>query len=442
MLRPVQVLLALRSSLWFVPSLIVAGMVALAIALIEVDAHLGARVLDAWPRLFGAGADGSRSTLSTIATAMITVAGVVFSITIVVLSLTASQYTSRVLRNFMRDRSNQVVLGTFVGIYGYCLVVMRTIRGGDEGAFVPSIATLGAVALAFVGIAVLIHFIHHVSSAIQAARILEAIREETHERIVVLFPERLGAGEDDGDAVTLEQPPAARRRGRHAVASDTTGYLQHVDGDALMRLACANDIVVRVPHCMGDFVVAGEPLVEVLAGHVPRDDVAAQVRASVTLGSQRTIEQDVAFGILQIVDIAVRALSPGINDPTTATMCIDHLRPLLAALAARRFPSRLRLSDGALRVVIERPTFGGLLDLAVDAIRFAARDQPLVLRQLVALLAALAAGTTAPGRRVDVETQLSRVAASIDALADAPARTRLRDDVDRARRDIGASTRG
>ena len=148
--------LDLLGSLWFVPGLMVIAGVAVALLLIELDPMVGRQLADDWPRLFGAGAEGARGMLSAIATSMITVAGVVFSVTIVALSLTASQYSPRVLRNFMSDRPTQVVLGAFVAVFAYCLVVLRTIRGGDEGAFVPSLAVLGGVLMAFVGIGLLI----------------------------------------------------------------------------------------------------------------------------------------------------------------------------------------------------------------------------------------------------------------------------------------------
>ena len=134
-----------RSTFWFVPGLIILGAIALAIGMIEAGALVDQKMLARWPLLFGAGAAGSRGLLAAIASSMITVAGVVFSITIVALSLASSQYTSRVLRTFMRDRINQTVLGVFVGIFAYCLVVLRTIRGGGEGAFVPSLAMLFAL---------------------------------------------------------------------------------------------------------------------------------------------------------------------------------------------------------------------------------------------------------------------------------------------------------
>ena len=157
-----------RDSLWFMPTLSVLMAVLLAILLIVVDSILGNELWLRWSLVFGAGAEGSRGMLSAIATSMITVAGVAFSITIVALAQTSTQYSSRILRKFMGDRTNQLVLGVFVAIYAYCLIVLRTIRSGDEGGFVPSLAVLMAIVLAFVGIGVLIYFIHHIARSLQA----------------------------------------------------------------------------------------------------------------------------------------------------------------------------------------------------------------------------------------------------------------------------------
>jgi uncharacterized membrane protein len=167
----------LRASLWFIPSLIVATAITLALLAVEADAHVNnAELLRSFPRLFGGGAEGSRAMLSTIAGSIMTVAGVSFSITIATLAQASSQYTPRILRNFMSDRANQVVLGVFVGIFAYCLVVLRTIRGSNGVVFVPSIAVLLSVALALVGVAFFIFFIHHTAKSLQASKIRAARR--------------------------------------------------------------------------------------------------------------------------------------------------------------------------------------------------------------------------------------------------------------------------
>lgn len=411
---------ALRSSLWFVPSIVVAVCVALAIALIEVDAALDPAFLDRFPRLFGAGAEGTRGMLSAIASATITVAGVVFSVTIVALSLTASQYTSRALRNFMRDGSNQIVLGAFVGIYAYCLVVLRTIRGGDT-AFVPSLAALGAIVLAFVGIGLLIHFIHHISTSIQASQILAAIHRESCRAIDRLFPEPVGesAGtEDDADAAI---PSIAGSN----VTAAATGYIQNVDSQSLLDLACRHDVVLRLPHRIGDFIIAGNRLAYVHGAAVDSDAISDALRRAVTIGPQRTIAQDVAFGLRQIVDIGLKALSPAMNDPTTATMALDYLSSLLAMLAQRDFPSPYRTDAGTLRVIARRPSFARLVDEAFEEMRLAAAGQPAVLGTLLAALANVIAASDTPSRRAAVLAVVARVRGDAASVSDPTWRSRL-----------------
>ena len=189
----------LQSSFWFVPSMIVAGSIALAVLLIEADSTWSRDWLAQWPRLFGAGAAGARGMLSTIAGSMMTVVGVTFSMTLVTLALASSQYTSRILRNFMSDRVTQVVLGIFAGIFAYCLIVLRTIRAGDESGFIPSMAVSFGVLLAIGGISVLIFFIHHIASSIQAANIIASVAAETMGAVERLFPEKMGQGPVDDD---------------------------------------------------------------------------------------------------------------------------------------------------------------------------------------------------------------------------------------------------
>ena len=211
-----------------------------------------------WPRVFGAGAAGARGMLSTIAGSMMTVVGVTFSMTLVTLALASSQYTSRILRNFMRDRVTQVVLGIFAGIFTYCLIVLRTIRGGDEGGFVPNLAVLVGVVLAIGGIGVLIFFIHHIASSIQASSIIASVADETLVAVDRLFPEKLGQGpvDDEEDQASL---PLADRHWQ-AVPASENGYIQSVDNAALLRLAREHQTIVRMEHGIGEFVVQDTPL--------------------------------------------------------------------------------------------------------------------------------------------------------------------------------------
>ena len=424
MLRLKSLLGELRSSLWFVPALMVAGAGALAVGLIEVDARLNRELLTNFPRLFGAGAEGSRGMLSSIAGSMITVAGVTFSITIVALSLASSQYTPRILRNFMRDRANQTVLGVFVGIFTYCLIVLRTIRGGDENLFVPSLAVLVGVILAVVGIGFLIFFIHHISASIQASNIIASAAEETIKTIDKLFPQELGeeGGDEDERVETKVVLAVARRR---VVRSLKTGYVQSLDEAALVRLASAHETTLRMEIGVGDFVVEGSPLVSVYLDTEADEQFINKLNLIYQISRYRTVEQDAAFGIRQIVDIALKALSPGINDTTTAVTCVDYLSAINARLANRRFVSPLRFDKEALRVVAKGPTFESLLAESFDQIRRSAEGNVAVIVRLLQALETIAERTTdEPRLRL-----IAQHACLLDALADrtvTPAHDRLK----------------
>ncbi|MGE3314975.1 MAG: DUF2254 domain-containing protein [Planctomycetaceae bacterium] len=402
----------LRSSFWFVPAILVSGAVLLATILVGVDASVELHVIKRWPLFFGAGAEGARGLLTAVAGSMITVAGVVFSITIVALSLTSSQYTSRVLRNFMRDRVNQAVLGVFVGIFAYCLVVLRVIRGGDEGAFVPSLAVLAGLLLAFVGIAFLIYFIHHIALSIQASNIIATVASETIAAIDRLFPEGLGEEADDDFDEELRQ--TGHQQEWTPVPALTTGYIEGVDGDTLLAFARENNRLVRMERGIGEFVVEGTSLMSITACPDLDDETARMLNAAFVIGRQRTIHQDAGFGVRQIVDIALKALSPGINDSTTAAMCVDHLSAILVRLAPRRMSTAHRLEDGELRVIARGPTFDSLLSESFDQIRQNSAGNVAVLTRLIQAMETVASAA----RRVQRRQALRRQAELVRAIAE------------------------
>ncbi len=406
----------MRSSFWFVPVVIVVGAVGLAAGLITLDVTVELHVAKRWPLIFGSGASGARGLLSSVAGSMITVAGVVFSITIVALALTSSQYTSRVLRNFMRDRMNQVVLGVFVGIFAYCLVVLRTIRGGDEGAFVPSLAVLGGLVLAFVGIGYLIFFIHHISMSIQASSIIAAAAEETTAAVDHLFPKELGDSTDEDDG------PLAALAGSawSTVASRKTGYIESIDGDALLTWARDHKTILRMERGIGEFVVEGAPLVSVAGPGEPDEESAAELKAIYFISRQRSLQQDAGFGIRQIVDIAMKALSPGVNDTTTAVMCVDYLGAILARLAVRGIAPPHRLDQGELRVIARGPSFESLLAEAFDQIRQNAEGNVVVLTRQLQALETIAGQTANARRRQSLRKQAGLIAAVAERTIPSP----------------------
>ncbi len=422
----------LVGSFWLVPSLIFAAATAMAILLISLDTGEVRGWMREWPHLFGAKAEGARGMLSTIAGSMMTVVGVTFSMTLVTLALASNQFSSRIIRNFMRDRVMQVALGTFAGIFIYCLIVLRTIRGGDE-AFVPSLAVTFGFVIAMAGIFVLIVFIHHIASGIQVSSVLATVTQETIAAADRMMPAD-GAREEDAGG---PEPPHSGVHGWHPIASLRTGYVQGVAIEELVRCAEACDAVIRMEKGVGEFVATHTTLARSFAPGPPGEDLMANVRDAYSVNRFRTIDQDPSFGVRQIVDIALRALSPGINDPATAVMCLDYLSAILAHLAGRPFPAAHRRSGGRLRVIAITPTFEKLLDDSLDEIRASARGNVKVLDTLVVVMRTVAEQTLDADRRRALREKLDcldELSAGIESSLD---RTRFVDHLRDARRLIG-----
>lgn len=395
----------IRSGLWFLPTLLVASATLLAVALVDASDRLDWSLEEAMPMLFGVGVEGSRSLLAAIATSMLTVAGTVFSITLAVLSLAASQYSPRVLRSFMADRPTQAVLGVFVGVFAYCVVVLRTIRGGEQ-PFVPSLAVLAAIVLAFVAIGLLVFFIHHLATSIEASAILVRIARGTHQAVETLFPDDLG--KEGGEAA---EEDAVRAIGAWTAAPALEGgYIVSLDNAALLEFARRRGRVVRMELAIGDFAVAGQPLASLAGAQAVDANACAALNRCYAFDRQRSIEQDAAFGVQQMVDVGLKALSPGINDQSTAVLCIDRLSEVLVRVARRRVENPWRRDGGALRVVAIGPTFAGLVRLAFADLREAAAGKPTVLARLVRALERVGRATASPGRRAVLCEELERVA--------------------------------
>jgi uncharacterized membrane protein len=400
----------LRSSFWFMPSLMVAVSMAFATALIEADSAGSDRWLSQWPRLFGVGPEGARQMLATLAGSMMTVMGITFSMTLLALALASGQYTSRILRNFMRSRVTQATLGIFAGIFAYCLIVLRTIRGGSGIVeFVPSLAVFFAFVLALGGVGVLIFFIHHIASSIQASSIIASVAQETIASIDRLFPERLGHGPDE-DEDRDEVLKSLEERTWHAVPAKMNGYIQNVDNDALLRLARDRQTVVRMERGIGAFVVQNTALASLALEDPPDQATIDALNEAYSVGRYRTVEQDPAFGIRQMVDMALKALSPGVNDTSTAVMCVDYLSAVLAQLASRKFPALRRYQGNELRVIAIAPTFEALLAEAFEQIRGSAEGNVAIMARMLSAFETLAELTVSPRRRQALHEQVQGIA--------------------------------
>ncbi|MFZ1547385.1 MAG: DUF2254 domain-containing protein [Candidatus Nitrotoga sp.] len=404
----------LRSSFWFMPTLMVAVSIVLAAALIEVDSDGSARWLSQWPRLFGTGAAGARQMLATLAGSMISVMGITFSMTLLALALASGQYTSRILQNFMRSRVTQLTLGIFAGIFVYCLIVLRTIRGG-ETEFVPNLAVFFAFILALGGVVVLIYFIHHIASSIQASNIIASVAQETIESIDRLFPENPSHGSEEDEGRDQDQVlRSLDERTWYAVPAEVSGYIQSVDNGALLRLARDGKTIVTMEHGVGAFVVQNTALVSLALTYPPDQKTISALNGAYSISRHRTIEQDPAFGIRQIVDMALKALSPGVNDTSTAVMCVDYLTSILARLAGRPFPLSHRYEGETLRVIAIVPTFEGVLAEAFDQIRGSAAGNVAVMARMLGALHAIGSLTPNPRRRQALHEQVQWIAELAD----------------------------
>jgi len=417
-----QVLQQLLSSLWFVPGLMVIGSVVLAVGLVEFDSNTSWNGTKRYPLLFGVGADGSRGMLTAIAGSMLTVAALSFSLTLTAITQASSQYSPRVLRNFMADRVNQIVMGYFVAVFTYCLIVLGTIRGGDESKFVPGTAVLVGLFLALGGVAALILFIHHIAESLQTGTVVQHIHRETIEAIDTLFPGRFGDAIDDPDQLKAALAYTREQVGWHGVESTQTGYLQRINTDGLLEWAKKNRVVLRVEKDMGSFVGIKTVLFSVRSGMERPDpdeaDWPDDLINYVSIGRNRNIGQDVAYGIQQLVDIALKALSPGINDTTTAIMAVDYLGAICARLACLDFPARLRSDGKELRVLVMSADFETYVRLAFNLVRVNAKGNHAVFRRLLRALALVGTNVIRDEHRAVLHEQaLLLLARSNDTLA-------------------------
>jgi len=381
----------LTATLWFIPTLLAFCGGLLGLAVVAVDYYAGN--LGFAPHFLDVQPSGARDMLAVVAGSMITVAGTVFSITIVALTLASTQFSPRILRNFMRDTGNQVVLGAFVGIFAYCIVVLRTIRenGVDESAnFVPSIAVALGVLFGLSGIGFLIYFIHHVATTIQATSIISAIAAETvaeiEENYAFTYDKR------QFDKQILSEIPVKKWI---KIPSNETDYIQNADTDALFEIAKRLDLVVQMRRRVGEFTIKGLPLLQISAKHenfAPDDNLIKEFNDAYDIGNFRTVEGDVAFGLRQIVDISLKALSPAINDSTTALSCIDYLTAILISMAKRPSRPPLFFCKDELRLIVNQQRFEDYFDLAFNQIRQNAAGNVAVILRLLNSMEVLGKG--------------------------------------------------
>jgi uncharacterized membrane protein len=415
----------LRTNLWFVPAVAVLIAVLLFAGTYALDraAYDGVFRVPGWA--ISGSADAARQILTAIAAAIITVVGVVFSIVIVALTLTSTQFGPRMLRNFIRDRGTQLTLGTFVATFVYSILALGSIGPGAHGDFVPHISITVMLALMLADLAVLIYFLHHIAVQIQLPQVIAGIAGDLAQAT------ELQAGDPTvGAGAQLAALLIADMDGPGGdVAAPRSGYLQYIQHRTLVRIAAEKDAVIHLRYRPGHFLVQGHPYATVWPASAA-DQVARELARAHVTGPYRTLAQDVAFGLDQLVEICIRALSPAVNDTFTALTCIDWIGDSLYKVTGRWQPTRVyRDASGAVRLIATEITYERLIQRGFEKVRQAGQGMPAVLIRQLDALARIMERAVAPEDRqllLDQAAMIERLsAASVGEQSD-------RDDISRA----------
>lgn len=366
----------LGEKFWLLPGIMVIAGILGALGLIAFDRRdaVPSEFLQGW--LYDGGATGARTLLGAVASSTIGVAGTVFSITIAALSLAAGQMGPRLLRNFTRDRGNQITLGAFLATFSYSLVVLRSVRTEAEGGFVPHVALSLSILLAFVCVATLVYFVGHMAGRINVDTVIELVSEDVEEAVMRLTAESIPA----------EPPLPAFWQEATPIADDRRGYLQQLDEEGLANWAAEHHTSIRLLIRPGDYVFPGAPIAVMTP---PAEGAADAIRQATALGAQRVSSADLGFAVRQLVEVAVRALSPGINDPHTAMSVLDRLGAALCQIAPRYLPSGVTLRDDRAALVVPKIGYDGMLGVMFHMIRQNAAGSPAVLIRMLKTLHAV-----------------------------------------------------
>jgi uncharacterized membrane protein len=393
---------ALRTNLWLVPTI----EIALAVLLFAGTYALDRAAYDgSWqlPSFFISGtADAARQVLTATAAAVITVVTLVFSITIVTLTLASTQFGPRMLRNFIRDRITQLTLGSFVATFIFAILALVSIAPGNRGEFVPHISITVTMALVVLDVILLVVFIDHIAKSIQLPQVIASIAGDLSGAIETESALAVGNAPKAGPSLT--EMLARLDEDSGVVCAPRSGYLQYVSMSTLIEISRSSKAVIRLLHRPGHFVVEGEPLADVWpAAAAP--GVARALGGAHATGPHRTLTQDLSFAVDQLVEIAIRALSPAVNDTFTALACIDWLGDALCKIVASWRPAEVhRDAAGHVRVIAVTVGFRRLLERAHDKIRQASRGMPAVMiRQLDGLAKLMAYTTCAEQRELVLE---------------------------------------
>lgn len=413
-------LIQFRQNYWFWPGTMTVGALLLGFLLPYLDTVLGTEWIQAVGFLRATHVEGARAILTTLAGATLGVAGVAFSVTIVAVSFASSNYGPRLIGNFMGDRKNQIVLGIFVATFVYCITVLSTVHGRTElsdttlEAFVPQLSVFFALVLTLAAVGALIYYIHHVPESINIMNLTATIGDKLRRSINTMLDEEDRRGREELDPVDVEP----WRRGPQdesgsVIRAEEAGYLQQVDLESLAALAREKQIQIVLHRAPGDFLVAGETIMTASPGANGDEKIRQRMRGCYTQGANRTDVHDVLFLSDQLVEVLGRALSPGINDPQTAILCLSWLRAGLVAFAGRP-PAQPAKGDDP--VLYQRVTFEDMLNRSFDRIRqYVAADRNVTLHAL-GVLADIALAASRPAMADACIQQMHRLATAATEL--------------------------
>jgi uncharacterized membrane protein len=370
-----------RRSFWLLPAIGLTVGVALGFGMPAVDSIVHIDV----PLLSFKQPQAARTLLQTMATASLSVAGVAFSVTVVAFQLASQQLSPRVLRTFQADRLSQLLLATFLGLFVYSLIVLARLPSA-RGATVPGLSLTVAIAQAVVALALFAAFIHNVVISLQASTLIRRIAADGHRAIAAGYPSTIGAAPSDIEDAERQVRSLKDREQSVLVRASRAGFLTSVRRDDLLAVTRKHSALVEQRLALGDFALTGAVLAEVWASS-DHQDVAEEVTVAFEFGDERTVVQDVAFPIRQLADIALRGLSPALNDPTTAENAMDSLADTLVVFVRRERPAAIRCDDdGTPRFVAIAPTLDDLVRLGFDQVRRASRPYPMMASRLLTLL--------------------------------------------------------
>jgi uncharacterized membrane protein len=376
----------LKATFWLVPVLIIIFSILLSLGVVYLDSAVNLPQNKITRLFLVNSSDSARSILSTISGAMIGVAGTVFSVTLVALTLASSQFGPRLIKNFMYVRLNQVVLGSYISTYLYCLLVLTAIKEGDY-TFIPALSILVAIFAAMANIILLIIFIHRIAISIQADKVISEISVFISTQVKTLFPAKMGEEEESGKSPDIRAIKSNYSK-TVSVKSRHNGYLQYIDSETLMEIVTRNNALLELHFRPGGFLVEGLEIGLLHSNENIENEEVEKILQQLVIGPTKTAQQDLEFSIHQMVEIAARALSPGVNDPYTAVACIDNLTATMCYLATLKFPSEYRFDDeNNLRVIANTLDFEGILDAAFNQIRqFSAGSAAVIIRLMEALI--------------------------------------------------------